>query len=266
MCRHLAYAGPPATLAALLLDPPHGLYKQSWAPRFQRYGTVNADGFGVGWYADGDPVPARYRRDIPVWNDASLPDIARVTRSRAVLAAVRSATLGTAQGEAAAAPFASGTWLFSHNGILESWRDFETEGSVRHGDLAALSDSALLWALVLGRLRSGVAADTALAATIAAVEAAGGAGRFNFLLTDGRSIAATAAGDTLWYRQADGGVTVASEPGDDSPGWQEVPDRHVLTATPSVVHVRPLSAVTDGHAEGQSEGQSEGHTEGILVR
>ncbi|MEU3969190.1 class II glutamine amidotransferase, partial [Streptomyces pseudogriseolus] len=59
MCRHLAYVGPAEPLGALLTGPPHGLYRQSWAPRRQRHGTVNADGFGVGWYADGDPVPAR---------------------------------------------------------------------------------------------------------------------------------------------------------------------------------------------------------------
>ncbi len=81
MCRHLAYLGPPATLRSVLIDPPHGLYRQSWAPRRQRHGTMNADGFGIGWYADGDPVPARYRRGIPIWGDPSLPDLARVTRS-----------------------------------------------------------------------------------------------------------------------------------------------------------------------------------------
>jgi hypothetical protein len=121
MCRHLAYAGPPASLRSLLIDPPHSLYRQAWAPRLQRHGTVNADGFGVGWYADGDPVPARYRRSAPIWGDLSLPDIARVTRSGAVLAAVRSATQGTALGEAAAAPFGAGPWLFSHNGLLDGW-------------------------------------------------------------------------------------------------------------------------------------------------
>ena len=62
MCRHLAYLGPPATLRSLLCDPPHGLATQSWAPRRQQHGTVNVDGFGVGWYAPGDPEPARYRR------------------------------------------------------------------------------------------------------------------------------------------------------------------------------------------------------------
>ncbi|HSZ43131.1 MAG TPA: ergothioneine biosynthesis protein EgtC [Trebonia sp.] len=246
MCRHLAYVGPPKSLRELLIDPPCGLYRQSWAPRMQAHGTVNADGFGVGWYADGDPVPARYRRDIPIWGDGSLPDIARVTRSGAVLAAVRSATPGTALGESAAAPFASGAWLFSHNGVLGSWRELGAPLSVRYEDFEALTDSALLWSLVLGRLRAGAAADVALAATIADVTAAGGSGRFNFLLTDGRSVVATASGDTLWYRRADGGVTVASEPSDDDPGWASVPDQHVLTAVPSMINVRPLAVLTEG--------------------
>jgi gamma-glutamyl hercynylcysteine S-oxide hydrolase len=253
MCRHLAYLGPPVPLRQVLTDPPHSLYRQSWAPAMQRHGTVNADGFGVGWYADGDPVPARYRRAVPIWGDPSLPDLARVTRSGAVLAAVRGATPGTALGEAAAAPFGSGPWLFSHNGVLDGWPGWAEHAAVRINgfspfSLEAMVDSAFLWALVLGRLRAGAAADVALAATIASVEEAGGSGRFNFLLTDGRSITATTAGDTLWYRRGGGAVTVASEPCDDEPGWTEVPARQVLTAVPSEVAVRPLSSLTEGIA------------------
>jgi glutamine amidotransferase len=291
MCRHTAYLGPPATLASLLIDPPHSLYRQAWAPRRQRYGTVNADGFGIGWYAAG-ATPARYRRGVPIWGDESLPDIARVTSSGAVLAAVRSATAGTARGAEAAAPFGRGPWLFSHNGVAEGWRDWAEQALVlsrraRGGDprqaapqpssstspgrgdsgagtgesrsgtddgsgggpsllsaLESLVDSAVLWALVLDALRAGSAMDTALAATIGAVTAAGGTGRFNFLLTDGRSVAATACGDTLWYRQAGGAVTVASEPHDDESGWTEVPGRHLLTATAGAVAVRPLDEAT----------------------
>jgi len=254
MCRHVAYLGPEASLRSLLIDPPHGLYRQAWAPRMQRHGTVNADGFGIGWYAAGDPVPARYRRAGPIWGDASLPDVARVTRSAAVLAAVRDATAGTASGEAAAAPFASGSWLFSHNGLLAGWPASATALLARadgYGagallSLEALTDSAFLWLLVLERLQAGAPADIALAATIGAVEAAGGSGRFNFLLTDGRSIAATTDGEALWYRRLDGGVTVASEPCDDEPGWTEVPDRQVLTAVSSRVTVRPLGTLTAG--------------------
>jgi gamma-glutamyl hercynylcysteine S-oxide hydrolase len=283
MCRHAAYLGPPASLRSLLIDPPHSLYRQSWAPRRQRHGTVNADGFGIGWYAPGDPVPARYRRGTPIWGDESLPDITRVTRATSVLAAVRSATAGMARGAEAAAPFGRGPWLFSHNGVAEGWRDWAEQalvlsrktrgdggprltapGSLAPGSpapdgrtaagpaadgaggpgllssLEALVDSAFLWALVLDALRDGYAMDAALAAAIEAVAAAGGTGRFNFLLSDGHSLAATACGDTLWYRRADGAVTVASEPSDDEPGWTEVPDRHLLTAAAGAVSVRPL--------------------------
>jgi gamma-glutamyl hercynylcysteine S-oxide hydrolase len=251
MCRHVAYLGPPVPLRSVLIDPPLGLYRQSWAPRMQLHGTVNADGFGVGWYADGDPIPARYRRAVPIWGDQSLPDLARVTRSAAVLAAVRSATPGTALGESAVAPFASGPWLFSHNGVLDGWPSWAEHATAAmnaslFSDMEAMVDSAFLWALVLGRLRAGDAPDIALAATIGSVEAAGGSGRFNLLLTDGRSIAATTAGDTLWYLRADRAVTVASEPCDDEPGWTQVPDRQVLTAVPSRVTVRPLTVLLEG--------------------
>lgn len=114
MCRHLAYVGPPVSLDRLLVRPAHGLYEQSWQPRRQRHGTVNADGFGVGWYpqdtaeedgGEGGPGrPARYRRAVPVWADANFAELSAAVRSGAVLAAVRSATAGTTQDESAAAP------------------------------------------------------------------------------------------------------------------------------------------------------------------
>src|SRR5215813_2459702 len=201
MCRHQAYLGPPVTLRALLTDPPHGLGTQAWAPRRQCHGTMNVDGFGVGWYADGDPVPARYRRAGPIWADPGFADLARVTRTRALLAAVRSATEGTEAGAAAAAPYASGRWLFSHNGRLNGWP--ASAGSLAAGltagELLALEarcDSALAWAMVAGRLRAGAPAAEALAGVITDLTGHGITGRFNFLLTDGQAISATAAGDT----------------------------------------------------------------------
>ena len=246
MCRHLAYLGPPVTLRALLSDPPHGLSRQAWAPRCQQHGTMNADGFGVGWYADGDPVPARYRRAGPIWDDPSFADLARVTRTTAALAAVRSATEGTEPAAAAAAPFASGRWLFSHNGVLAGWPS-ATAGvaaTLPAEDLLGLEarcDSALAWALVLRRLRAGTPPAAALAAVVAEFGEHGVTGRFNFLLTDGEVIAATAAGDTLCYRSGGGSCVVASEPGDDEPGWADVPDGSVLTATSAGVEARSIS-------------------------
>jgi len=245
MCRHLAYLGPPATMAALLTEPPYGLGRQAWAPRRQSHGTMNVDAFGIGWYADGDPVPARYRRAGPIWADPSFADLARVTRTRALLAAVRSATEGTEPGAAAAAPYTSGRWLFSHNGVLTGWpvATASLAATLPPADLLALEarcDSALAWALVAGRLRAGASPSDALAGVIGALDEHGVGGRFNFLLTDGETIAATAVGDTLCYRLGPDGVVVASEPGDDEPDWTEVPARSVLAATQGEVAISPL--------------------------
>ena len=264
MCRHLAYLGPPVTVQTLVLGPPCGLARQAWAPRRQRHGTMNVDGFGIGWYADGDPVPARYRRAGPIWADPCFADLARVTRTRALLAAVRSATDGTDSGAAASAPYASGRWLFSHNGRLDGWPAATAclAASLPAGDLLALEarcDSALAWALVAGRLKAGEPAGQALAGVIADLGRHGITGRFNFLLTDGAAISATAAGDTLCYRA--GGpegpaVVVASEPGDDEPGWTEVPDNSVLTATAHAVEVRPLPVTPPPPAAGAEQGRT----------
>ncbi|MET8163661.1 ergothioneine biosynthesis protein EgtC [Streptomyces sp. NPDC005329] len=246
MCRHLAYLGSGAPLGRLLTEPPHSLYRQSWAPRRQRYGTVNADGFGVGWYAEGDPVPARYRRAGPIWADLSFADLARVVRSRALLAAVRDATLAGADAEAAAAPYAAGTWLFSHNGAVAGWPGSleSLTGSLPAADLLSMearNDSAFVWALVLARLRAGDTGSQALADTVLEVAAAAPGSRLNLLLTDGASITATAWGDTLWYLAEPGrGTVVASEPYDDDPRWQEVPDRTLLAASRADVLLTPL--------------------------
>jgi dimethylhistidine N-methyltransferase/ergothioneine biosynthesis protein EgtC len=246
MCRHLAYVGPPVTLAQLLTQPPRGLYEQSWQPRLQTHGVVNADGFGVGWYPppedDGWAVPARYRRAVPVWADPNLPELARTISSGAVLAAVRSATEGTSQDESAAAPFRDGRWLFSHNGAVPDWTRLAPDG-LAAADLLALEsrcDSALLWAMLARRLRQGQPPGGAMASVIREVAAARPGARLNLLLTDGRTITASRHGDTLWYRVTPGGVLVASEP-DDAPGdWQEVPDGSLLLASTSGVRIVPL--------------------------
>ncbi|MEU8760249.1 ergothioneine biosynthesis protein EgtC [Streptomyces sp. NPDC048659] len=245
MCRHLAFLGEPVALAELLLRPPHSLEHQSWAPRSQTSGVVNADGFGVGWWAEGDPVPARYRRAVPIWGDPSFADLARVVRTGALLAAVRGATLPGADGEAAAAPFAGDRRLFSHNGAVPGWPGpmGALAATLPAAELLALearTDSAFLWALVLHRLRAGEAPEAALAGTAReAAEAAPGS-RLDMLLTDGTAITAVTWGNSLSTLTGPDRVVVASEPYDDDPRWRPVPDRTVLTATRAGVALTPL--------------------------
>ncbi len=234
MCRHAAWLGPVRSLASLIDEPEHGLLRQSYAPRRQRYGTVNADGFGVGWYDPELAEPVRYRRTVPIWGDANLPGLARAARSHCLLAAVRSATVGMPMEETATAPFASGRWLLSHNGraAREAVRPLAD-------DAESTCDSAWLAAAVFARAGSG----TPLAESLAEVgtQAAGKDpdARLNLLACDGESIAATVWGDTFFLRLGEG-VLAASEPLDDRAGWRAVPDRSVVTATADGVRVDPL--------------------------
>lgn len=228
MCRHLAYLGPPKSLRELLIDPPHSLFRQSWEPARQRHGVVNADGFGVGWFAEGDPVPARYRQAGPIWADPSFPDVARVTRSSAVLAAVRDATTGSATGAEAAAPYRGGGWLFSHNGSIGGYPESmaklaETLPAVDLLELESRTDSAFVWALIRSRFRRGAAMAEAVASVVADVAALADS-RLNLLLMNDTTIVASVFGDTLTARSGDGFTVVASEPDDDSPGWADVAD------------------------------------------
>jgi glutamine amidotransferase len=197
-------------------------------------GTVNADGFGLGWYVDGEAV--RYRRSVPVWADENLPGLARSIRSDAVLAAVRNGTTGMPLGEGAAAPFVHGRWLFSHNGLIRGWPGSLTKlaEGLPVTDLLTLDapvDSALLWALIVQQLSAGVPAADAVASVVQNVEEAAPGSRLNVLLTDGEQLVATTWTHSLWVRRTDDSVAVSSEPWSTDDGWEELPDRTLLTAT-----------------------------------
>jgi gamma-glutamyl hercynylcysteine S-oxide hydrolase len=168
--------------------------------------------------------------------------LAAATSSGAILAAVRSATVGMPVTESAAAPFHDGPWLFSHNGRVDGWPDSvaEVAAGLPVRDLITLdapTDSALLWALVRARLRTGASLADALSSVVSLVAAAAPGSRLNLLLTDGRSIAATVHGHALSVLSTADSVLVASEPLDDDPGWRPVPERSLLVADPSAVHI-----------------------------
>ena len=246
MCRHIAYLGEPIRLAELLLTPENALLRQSWAPRDMRGGgTVNADGFGIGWYTGSSPEPALLRRAVPMWTDAALPRLAAEISAGAVLAAVRSATVGMPVVETAAAPFAWDRWLFSHNGVVRGWpasmaglaSTLPVESLLT---LDAPTDAALLWALLRHRLAAGDKPPDAMASLVAEVEAAAPGSRLNLLLTDGTEIVGTSWTHSLWVAERGSSVVVASEPYDDDPSWREVPDRHLVVASRSTVDIMQI--------------------------
>jgi gamma-glutamyl hercynylcysteine S-oxide hydrolase len=223
VCRHLAWLGAPRSLGELLLQPEHGLLVQSYAPRRQSHGRMNADGWGVGFFADPRPEPARWRSNRPLWTDPSFASVAPVISSTCVLAAVRSATAGMPADESAAAPFQSGRWLLSHNGVV----DRAVLGP--HAAAESACDSAVLAAHLFefGPERVGE--------FVAALARRDPGARLNLLLTDGQRVLATRWNDTLSVLATDDGVVVASEPYDDDPRWADVPEHHLVEVTAGAV-------------------------------
>jgi glutamine amidotransferase len=232
MCRHLGWLGADVTVSSLVLDPPHGLRVQSYAPRRQKHGLMNADGWGVGFF-DGSlegGVARRWRSPAPLWGDASFDSVAPALHSHCVVAAVRSATIGMPIEASATAPFTDGQWLLSHNGIVD--RAILPVNSLAE----SACDSAILAAVIFER---GLGA---LGDTIAEMGMADPLARLNIMAANGSRLLATAWGDTLSILRRDDGVVLASEPYDDTPDWEDVPDRHLVEVTAEGVTLTALAA------------------------
>lgn len=235
MCRHLAWLGEPRSLAELMLFPTHGLLRQSYEPRRQLRGIMNADGWGAGFFADdGAGEPVRWRSSRPLWGDTSFASVAPHLRSGAVVAAVRSASVGMPMDESAAAPFTDGRVLLSHNGRVERTTLPDLPATTVP---ESVCDSALLAEQVYA---GGTDRGEDVAATVLDLAARDPQASLNLLLHDGARIIGVTWGDPASYLVTRAGVAVASEPWDEDPAWIDVPDRHLIEVTPAGVTVTPL--------------------------
>lgn len=227
MCRHLGWLGDPVSVSSLILEPANGLLVQSYSPRRQKHGLLNADGWGVGFF-DG-ATPRRWRSASPLWGDASLASVAPALRSGCVVAAVRSATVGMPIEPSASAPFTDGEWLLSHNGVVDR--------AVLPVSRSAEStvDSAILAVHIFAEGLDN------LADTVRKVGESDPSARLNILVANGSRMLATVWGDTLSVLRRSDGVVLASEPYDDHPDWQDIPDRHLVEVTAAGVEVTALA-------------------------
>jgi glutamine amidotransferase len=232
MCRHLAAVGDtPFRLAPLLFELPHALAVQAREPRYQASGDDNPDGWGVAWYEPGDDEPNWYRTTTPIWRDDEFVREAKSIDCTAVLAAARLASPGATIDVTGNAPFVSGRWSFSLNGIVYGFHDGVGDelrariSEARRAEIEGDSDTEALFAMTLDRLDGGDTPQHALAAVVKEVLAIT-TGRLNILLTDGHVVHGTRVGNSLFARPG----VVASEPLDNADDWREVPEeRRVFT-------------------------------------
>jgi glutamine amidotransferase len=224
MCRHLAYVGGPVSLHDLLFGAPHALAHQARTPQHQQSGDTNADGWGVAWYT-GPGEPHVHRTVTPIWDDTEFARQSRAIECTAVLAAARLASPGATIDVSGNAPFVTGVWSFSLNGIVHGFTDgvgdelrsrLEPE---RRAALVGDADTEVLFGLVLQRIDAGVEPDDALEQVVGEVLDMT-TGRLNLLLTDGATAYATRQGSSLFRL----GSCFASEPLDGQSAWRELRD------------------------------------------
>jgi glutamine amidotransferase len=226
MCRHLGWLGADVSISSLVLNPPFGLSVQSYAPRRQKHGLLNADGWGVGFF--DTEVPRRWRSPAPLWGDTSFDSVAPALRSGCVVAAVRSATVGMPIDASATAPFTDGRWLLSHNGVVD-------RGVLPLTATAeSVCDSAMLAATIFSLGLE------VLGETVTQIATLDPNARLNILAANGSRMLATTWGDTLSILRRDDGVVLASEPYDDDSEWEDVPDHHLVEVTAQGVTMTPL--------------------------
>ncbi|MCP3956742.1 MAG: class II glutamine amidotransferase [bacterium] len=136
MCRFVLYHGSDIRISSLVTIPTNSLIHQSFDNQ-EREEPLNGDGFGVAWYApEISDRPALFRSISPAWNNQNLRHLARLTRSRAILAHVRAATVGLPVTELNCHPFSWGSFAFMHNGFIGGFQQ------IRRALLRGLSDEA----------------------------------------------------------------------------------------------------------------------------
>jgi glutamine amidotransferase len=256
MCRWIAYSGEPIFIEELVTLPEQSLIVQSRASR-EAKSTVNADGFGLGWYSER-AEPGVFRDLRPAWSDENLLSLARQIRSRLFFAHVRAST-GTAIMRANCHPFSLGPWMFMHNGGIGDW--FEVRRQIEAGipdelfrQRGGTTDSEALFLLLLA---NGLEQDPpgAFRRTIGFVEdVMAHAGitkplRVTAAATDGRAIYALRYStlitpETLYVRKlkrADGHL-MASEPLDEGRlDWEAVPAQSFAVLSPTGVKIEAFS-------------------------
>jgi len=250
MCRFAAYLGKPVRLGKLLLDPPHSLQVQGWAPKELHYTKLNADGYGFAWYGN-DGRPAVYVNPMPIWADPNLPHLAGALDSALWVASVRSATAGNPVHHGNTQPFVDEEFVFDHNGFIDKFHAEvlpEILAELDPGylpDLRGNTESEYLF-LILRQILSAdpdLPMEDALRELMRCVEQWAGGRRslLNLLVSDGERLYAVrhAINDdcpSLYYTTDDEAFPdaqlIASERLTESSFWQTVPEHQILIIDP----------------------------------
>lgn len=250
MCRLLGYLGAPVQLDRLLNKPDHSLIVQSYQPKEMTAGLLNADGFGIGWYATHQEAePYTYRNILPIWSDVNLPSLSRYVKLGCMLANVRSATPGFATDLSNCQPFQHQQLLGLHNGFIDKFQHTlcrpirDRLSDTAYAAIRGTTDSEHIFALLIDQVAQAASLTAALHQTLIMLSDLGQAHQTHFsanvVVSDGQQLVASRFAHgvktpTLYWLRDDPmfpeAVLIASEPL-FAGNWHACPDRSLLTVT-----------------------------------
>lgn len=254
MCRWVGYVGADAPLAPLVFGGDQSLLRQSWAPRELLSGSVNADGWGVVWWAEG--APRRLAGSRPLWQEEGLQDVLEVTRSRCALAALRNTTPGIPGDASGNPPLLLEGRSFVLNGYVPEFRHRHMRAlrrglsDERYAALSGSSDTETLFLLVLEALAAGADRSAALRQAADAVVARleeGQEAQLTMALADGTGLTALSTSsvdrtNSLYLARRHPvlpGAVLASEALEDGAEWTPVPAHAVVRLDAGGARVEP---------------------------
>jgi predicted glutamine amidotransferase len=278
MCRWMAWIGQPVLVDELLFKSQHGIVDQSLHSRMGAE-TTNGDGFGLGWYGDGEG-PGVYHSVAPAWSDANLRELAAHIESPLFMAHVRAA-IGSPVQETNCHPFRDGRWLFVHNGFIDGFHALRRDLMLaidpeRFADVRGSTDTEVVFYLALafgleddpiGALERTVGyieekarahgIDSAVQATFGVADgdtlwavryATQGVPRTLFASSDPETIKHLYPDNARFERLAAGDRLIVSEPFADLPGlWHEIdPSSAVIARRDGTLEHRPFRPRADG--------------------
>jgi glutamine amidotransferase len=283
MCRLYGFrANEPTKVECTLVHAQNALLLQS---RADMLGRSHSDGWGIAYYHEEHPEVQR--RATPAFEDLYFSETAERIFTQTVVAHVRQATVG-APALVNCHPFSHGVWAFAHNGTVRGFDHLRDEIIAEtHADLRNCrqgttdSEHAFYW--LLSRMAEAGIALTACCRDVAALGDVLAAAvdelakrcrmaepdvpaKLNFLLTDGRALAASRWNNSLYWVERHGvhdceicgiphvhhetgtayrAAVIASEPITHE-DWREVPDHSVLLVDESIdASLRRIAAPRD---------------------
>ncbi|MCB5160448.1 class II glutamine amidotransferase [Marinomonas algarum] len=253
MCRWMAYQGLPVYLESLLFKQEHSLIHQSLSARKSSV-TVNADGFGLGWY-DEREEPGLYHEILPAWSDSNLKSLAKHIKSGLFFAHVRAST-GTETSRANCHPFGYKNWLFMHNGQIGGyealrWQLDRLIPEHLYQERKGATDSELIFLLMIANGLE-THAEQAIRVTLLQIldlmkdKNIDEPFRFTSVFSDGKRIIAVRFSSddkapSLYAKQFDDHIVIGSEPLDHrTDSWTLVPAGHIAYLENNHYHTHAL--------------------------